>query len=457
MSKSQNTSTLTAYPVGSLQEFILIAMPLILLALSESLIKFGDRLCLSRYSIEALEANSCTLSLCALFQLPLLRVISITQAFIAQYKANNTLHKIGACVWQMIWLSLITSILSLALIPLGISYFLSSSPLQGLTVPYFYTLLPLNFLMPLTAALSAFYIGKGEVKNLLSLTFLSHFIFFILDPLLIFGISGLFPPLGLQGAALAKITSQLLLCILLLKNFLSKKNQLLYQTGDYQLRPSLLWECLRIGVPRSLSRIVLLFQWASVIRFLSLKGGDYLLAYSFGESIHFFFLFIVDGMSQAIISIGAYIAALKQKELITKFQKTVILFTLLCTLALCIPFYIFADPLIHFMFPQSLSLETLKLLRSCCFFSLFFFIAQSLNSLAHNLLTAFYDTLFQLFYNILFSWIAVYYFFVWSIESGLCPPDKVWLLSSLSLMIPSAVYFLRMRKFTHPKIKLSSS
>ncbi|MGR3973594.1 MAG: MATE family efflux transporter [Candidatus Rhabdochlamydia sp.] len=457
MSKITPTSDLTNSPLATFQQFVLIAMPLILLALSESVIKFTDRLCLSRYSIEALEANSCTLSLCALFQLPLLRIISIAQAFIAQYQADKQFHRMGSCIWQMIWISLIISTLSLGIIPLGVSYFLSPSPLHDLAIPYFYSLIPLNFLMPLTTALSAFYIGRGQVKQLLYLTFFSHAIFLILDPLLIWGIPAFLPPLGLQGSALAKLLSSLLLCILLFKRFLSPQNHLLYRTHDYQLNSALLWQYLTIGIPRSLSRIVLLFQWACVIRFLSLKGGDYLLAFSFGESIHFFFTFIVDGMSQAIISIGAYLAALRQKELIIKFQKIVIYFTLLAACLLCIPYVLFKEALIHFMLPYPLSSHTHHILSQCCLFSLLFFIAQSLNSLAHNLLTAFYDTLFQLFYNMIFSWIAVYYCFVIAIETGWCRPDQLWLLSSLSLSIPSIVYFIRMRKFTHPKVTSSVS
>ncbi|MGH2611506.1 MAG: MATE family efflux transporter, partial [Rhabdochlamydiaceae bacterium] len=140
---------LTRYPLGSFKEFLAISIPLILFLLSGSVMGFCDRLFLARYSIEALEACTSTLSLCALFQIPAVRVVSIIQVFIGKYKGAGELQKMGACVWQMVWMSLFLFLISLPLCFYAEHLFFKNTSIASLGIPYFRILLPLNFLCPL--------------------------------------------------------------------------------------------------------------------------------------------------------------------------------------------------------------------------------------------------------------------------------------------------------------------
>jgi len=169
----QNSRGLTHYPLGSFKEFLFISIPLILLLLSSSVMGFCDRLFLSRYSVEALETCTSTLSLCALFQLPAVRAVSIIQTFIGKYKGAGEFQKIGACVWQMVLSSVFIFLLA---VPIGLfakHFFFKSTSIASMGIPYFRILLFLNLLLPFGAALSSFYVGQGRTKTVLYATLCS--------------------------------------------------------------------------------------------------------------------------------------------------------------------------------------------------------------------------------------------------------------------------------------------
>ncbi len=444
----QNPKGLTRYPLGSFREFLVISLPLILLALVGSLMGFYDRLILSRYSIEALEACTSALAFSALFQLPTLRVISIIQAFIGKYKGMGELQKIGRCVWQMIWLSVFIFLLLIPVCFFIGPLFFKDTSIARLGIPYFLTLLPSNLLLPLGAALSSFYVGQGKTKIILYATLCGHAIHLLLDPLLIFGVKDLIPSYGLQGAAFALLAGQLVYCSFLFFAFLRKENRQIYGTNHYAFNRNQFFECLRIGIPRSLSRVLILLNWAFVVRFLTLKGGDYLLVLSFGGTIHYLFLFVVEGMGQAIVTIASYIVGIKELKCIRKLQKSAWLFIFSVMFLLSIPYLFCPQLVIGFIFPHLQNPETVNLLRCCCYWSFLYFFAQGINSVVHNLLTAFHDTLFQMIYSAIVSWVILYGAVFCMIDIWKWSPDKVWLASSFSCFATTAVYSLRTKRIS---------
>ncbi|MBI3211378.1 MAG: hypothetical protein HYZ47_01670 [Simkania negevensis] len=447
---------LTSYPIGSFKEFIAIFIPLFLLLLSGSIMNLCDRLFLSRYSIEALEACTSTLSLCALFHIPAVRIVSIIQAFIGKHKGEGDLQKIGEYVWQMMWLSIFIFLLSLPLGTFAEHFFFKNTSIARLGIPYFRTLLLLNFLLPFGAALSSFYVGQGKTQMILYATLCSHAVHVVIDPILIFGIKGVFSPLGLQGASIAMLIGQSVYCGILLKSFLQAENRHKYGTGDFTFKRSLFWKCLRIGVPRSLSRGIALLTWTAVVRLLTLKGGAYLLVISFGASIHLLFLFVIDGMGQAIVTIGSYVTGLKKMELIRNLIRNAGLLIAIMMVLLAIPYLFFPDHTVSFLLPKLKDPELQRYLRYSCYWSYVFFLAQSVNSIAHNLLTAFQDTLFQMVYNALFSWILTYGVTFYVIEIWHSPAHSTWLVMSLASAAAALVYFIR-AKIISNRIKLLAS
>ena len=126
---------------------------------------FCDRLFLSHYSLEALEACVSASSLIVLFQIPTISIACIAQVFVGRHRGLGQPVNIGKSVWQLVWWSLASWI---AILPLGLviePFYFQESAVTLLAREYFRPLLFFNFLYPLGAALSSFYIGQGKNKR----------------------------------------------------------------------------------------------------------------------------------------------------------------------------------------------------------------------------------------------------------------------------------------------------
>ena len=148
---------------GSVRELFVFSLPLILSFLSQSLMLFCDRLLLSRHSLHSLEVTTAAQALAMLFQIPCMRLVSISQVFVGQYYGGGKLHLIGPAIWQMIWFSFLSMV---AILPAGYIaqhfFFAQSTIPEG--IQYFEIQLWTNFLFPLSWALSCFYLGIGKSR-----------------------------------------------------------------------------------------------------------------------------------------------------------------------------------------------------------------------------------------------------------------------------------------------------
>ncbi|MGH2613277.1 MAG: hypothetical protein ACRDFB_09575, partial [Rhabdochlamydiaceae bacterium] len=291
-------------------------------------------------------------------------------------------------------------------------------------------------------------VGQGQTKTVLYATLFSHAIHLICDPVCIFGIKGFLRPGGIWGAGFATLFSQLTYCGVLLGLFLKDKNRKMYGIENYAFNKTLFWECLRIGIPRAISRGITLFTWTAAVRYLTLKGGSYLLVLSFGTSIHFLFIFILEGMGQAIVTIGSYIVGIKEMSHLRQLLRSAGLFIGIGMAILFIPYVLYPNLTISFIFPDLKDPTLLRLLRYSCYWSYLLFLTQSLNSIGHNLLTAFQDTAFQMFYNALSSWIFTYSILFYAIEVWGYSADCIWLIASVSSVMATPVYLMRAKVIT---------
>lgn len=437
---------LTSSPIGSFGELVTLAIPLILTLLSGNLLGFCDRLFLSRYSVEALQACSITLSLSYLFSSPLVRIVLIIQMFIGKYQGAQELEKIGPSVWQMIWFSLGLSFLTLPLCFYAEHLFFKNTSVAHLGIPYFRLLIPLNFLLPLGASLSAFYVGRGKGRFVLYATIASHSINLILNPFLIFGFKGICPSWGMRGAGIATLIGQSLFCGIQLLDFLKKPNRIIFHTHVWKFQKNLFFEYLKLGIPRSISRSISVLTWTAAVHFLTQKGGLYLLVLSFGSSIQLLYLFIIEGMGQAILIVGSYLVGIKKLNLLRQLVKSALLFLLMGAALLSIPFIVFPDAIIASLLHTSFDPPTLQSLRYTCYWNCALFLALGLNSIGYNLLTAFHDTLFQMIFNGISSWFLTYgaIYYILELQNG--SPDKLWPVMIFAATYAAFVYYLRVKR-----------
>ncbi len=424
----------------SLKGVAFLSFSFVLVLFSASLMGFCDRLLLAHFSIEGLEAGMTALWLTQLFQIPIIRVASTTQAFVAQYKGSGKLDLIGPCVWQAIWLSLMTMVITLPLAgPVGTFFFENTVLQEGKTC--FNYFMAFNFLFPLGAALSTFYLGQGQTKKVIRVSLISHGLHLLLDFPLIFGIPGFIPSLGPLGSVIAAVIAQLFFCFVLFLDFIHPKHNL-YATRDYFFKPAAFWNFIRVGIPRGIAKFVPLASWVVVTRMMVSKGGDYAAILAFGGTLQLFLNCLNDSLGQALITLGGYLIG-AQKLFVRKLIQTSALFLSLEWCVLAIPLLFFPEVVIRLFFKEEPTAALHASLVATCGFIWIFFLLEGLNMIGLGLITAYGDTVFQMYFSMP-GWVTAFPLTYFLIYRAGYSPEWFWLFSSTSCLLAASVYFARL-------------
>ncbi len=432
---------LTQYEPASFREIAKLSFSFIIVLFSASFMGLCDRLILAHSSIEGLEAGITALWLSQLFQVPIIRAASMAQAFVGQYKGAGQLEKIGPCVWQMIWFSLLSMLITWPVSrPIGSLFFQNAALQEGLVC--FRWLMLVNFLFPLGTALSAFYLGQGKTKRVLLTSLASHSLHILLDFPLVFGISSLLPPLGALGSILSAILAQLFFCGCLLFDFLSPKHHLLYYTHQFAFSWTSFWSYLRVGLPRTGAKLIQLGAWIAMTGLIVAKGEDYAAVLAFGGSLQMFLTCLNEGLSQALTTIGAYLIGSKQ-SLIWKAIRSGSLFLFLEGLILALPLCIFPESVVALFFKQPISPLLGEALNLTCLWIWLLFLMEGLNLIGYGLLSAYGDTVFQMKFAGL-VWITGCLPTYFAIQLGDASPDRFWLITAGACCIAAIIYFVRL-------------
>src|SRR5687768_7157956 len=98
---------------GDVLTFIRISFPLLLFLFCESLTTFFEYIFLSHHSPEAVSSSLNGTYLAFMFNSPCVAIASMAQVFIGYYQGSGELKRIGPCVWQLIWFSFLSLIITL--------------------------------------------------------------------------------------------------------------------------------------------------------------------------------------------------------------------------------------------------------------------------------------------------------------------------------------------------------
>jgi MATE family multidrug resistance protein len=233
----------------------LLAYPLILGHLSFTVQTFVNRLFLTWYSAEAVAGAVTGLfavwSIIALFT----GTGEYLTTFVAQYLGSGRPERIGPVLWQGIYFSIGAGLFIAALSPLVGSAFdvAGHAPvLRAYEVHYARALMLGALPVVLMATLSTFFAGRGQTQAVLRVNVLSTVVNVVLDYLLIFGKAG-FPEMGVTGAALGTILSQVVGAAVYLAIILKPEFRKAYRTlSGWRPEPWLVLRLMRFGMPTGL-------------------------------------------------------------------------------------------------------------------------------------------------------------------------------------------------------------
>lgn len=418
---------LTKYPLGSLRELIYISIPLILSFFSLSFMNFCDRFFLARHSAESLQASVIAGCLCLVFQQPLMRITSMVQVFVGLYRGSNHSHQIGENIWQMIWFSLFSMAITVPIGFLIAPHFFNGVAIKESACTFFYTQMMINFLFPLGIALTSFFVGQGKGRIIFLTTLCAHGLNICLDRLFIFGIDGYFPSLGALGASLATCIAQSVFCASLFLLFLSKEYRDSFHTANFRFKWNIFWDQMKVSVPRAIGRVVLLSAWLATSHIMMMKGNEYLTVLSIGGSLIALFIFINDGISQALVTVASHLIGSKNYQKIWLMIRSALILLLIISGILSFPFLFFPKYALSFFFTEKPSPEVYIMLQQACIWIWLYFFSYGYNAIGFSIVTAARDMKFYMF-AICFVWVTSFLPAYFGMNYWHWNADKLWLI-----------------------------
>lgn len=319
--KAKPSYQITPYPLGSLKEIWTLSWPLILGFLSNGMMIFVDRIMLGQYSVKAMNASATAGSASFSFLILPMIVAGISEVFAGRYNGEGAYSKMGSAVWQMIWFSLIMTPLFFLIAKIAPGFLFKSTQSPTLNGIYFYWLTCFGAFFCLTKAIMGFYIGQGKVKMIAFVVLAANVSNIGLDYLLIFG-TPFSPSMGIQGAAIATLTAEAMMAIILFACFIRKKNRRTKGTGNYMLKLSLIIESLKIGVPASLAHLSEYVSYFIFLNWINALGEDYLTIMVIMQTFYLLFFFIIEGISKGVTALISNFIGAKKFEYISKSVKS---------------------------------------------------------------------------------------------------------------------------------------
>jgi MATE family multidrug resistance protein len=257
---------------GSYREVIHIAWPLVVSMGSFTLMQFVDRMFLAWHSPISIQAALPAGILSFTFICTFMALCGYANTFVAQYHGAGDPEGCSRSTAQAVWLSILTWPILLATIPLGLRLLTISNHGPEVLAEeriYFIILTVGGFVVPLNAAISSFFTGRGETRTNMLATMAGNLVNGLLDYMLIFGKWGA-PEMGIKGAAIATVIAGFVTPGILFLLYFSRRYHAVYRTRSHlRIEFPLMMRLVRFGLPSGFNMLV---EIASFTLFILITG-----------------------------------------------------------------------------------------------------------------------------------------------------------------------------------------
>jgi MATE family multidrug resistance protein len=425
---------------------------------------FTDRIFLARYSLGALNACVNAGTLAWAFMAGIGMVTAMSEIFVAQYNGAKQRTRIGTPIWQMIWFSFGSLFLFIPMAIWGAPFIFGTGLYSAMEIQYFRWLMFFAPSYALMTAFAGFFIGRGQTKVMVWLALAANLINIFLDAILIFGIPGWIPELGVQGAAISTCFGYFFEATMLAYLFLKKENRIAFGTDQWRFNWDEMRKCCKVGLPQGIFCALEVFGWAIFYWMMTSLSEMHITISSICQSFIILFSFFCDGLSRGASAVaGNLIGAKKHQSVSRVLRSSVILifcFAVATSLLLVVDpvdtanilfFSHFegAHPLVGTMDPTFI--EALRFCMTLSFVYLFF---DGLRWVLGGILVASGDTLFLLIFGSLSVWaflLAPIYLIV--VQNQLAV-EYAWGLAVLYAIIFALVYWIRFKRGAWSRIDL---
>ncbi len=440
---------------GSFKELWKLSLPLMISFLSLFVMIFVDRLFLSIYSTETLNAATSAGTLSWSFLLGWTTLASLAEVFVAQYNGSKQYKKIGEPVWQMIWLGLISVVFFVLMGIFAGNFFYGAPSPTNHEHNYFSVTMYFGPFSVFLAALTAFLVGQGKTPLIKWLALLGNLINVILDPILIFGIKGFVPSMGINGACIATGVGIITQAAIMFYIFLQKDNRERYGTSDWTFKLKPFLKCLKVGMPPAVFVFFELLGWAIFYRMMSQIGPIHILVSSICQSILLLFVFFGLGLEKGAAAVAGNLIGSGKIDYIKKVLKSGMYLIGAFSVLVALFFVIYPEWLMDLFFksPSAFDshtsgvsllegaqlLEVKSLIRFGLAITGIYLVLEYARWLLSGILTAAGDTMFLMISGALCVWLLVItptYFFILKPKAPVEHSFLIWVLySSLATLI----------------------
>lgn len=387
-----------------------------------------------------------------IFQGALIAMAMMAQVFVARKHGSREWEQIGSGIWQWIWFSLFSMLVSVPGNLLYGYFYLEQTEIVQVAWPYFYVIIFSSFLYPLGAVLSCFFLGQKKTKLVFIGSLVCHLLKLGLSYILIFGYEYI-PSYGLVGGAVASLIAQGGFCLFLLVIFLNSTNSNTFKTREWHFRWDLFQDSISPGLMRACNRVLTFSSWIAITYLMTAKGGEYLLVLTIGGTLSFMSLFIGEALVQAQTTT---VARLIGAGGLSRLQPTFIaglLTSVMTSILIGIPLLFYPYEVFDWLFPQ-ISISHAILMEICygvwLSSTLFTFTSVPL-----GYILAFRDMRFSVLMGWL-SWVNGYLWMFFMISIVEIEPGQFWLTLSVMHLANAAAYFWRAKVLTNrEKLALS--
>src|SRR6202158_947608 len=306
------------YTAGSLNRAILLlAIPMVLEMVLESLFAVVDVFWVGRLGADAIATVGLTESLLSLVFAVGLGLSLSTTAMVARRIGEK--DKDGAAVAgvQAIVLGLGVSLaigLPCFFLAPRLLQLMGASP-QVVTVGSGYARIALGGSGAILMLFlnNAIFRGAGDAAIAMRLLWVSNIINLVLDPCLIFGV-GPFPRMGVTGAALATLIGRSIGVIYQFYRLLKGTERIHILVRQLQLRFDVLWRLVRVSLTGILQFAIAHTSWIGLVRIVSIFGAAALAGYTIAIRIVIFVILPSWGLSNAAATLVGQNLGAKQPE-----------------------------------------------------------------------------------------------------------------------------------------------
>lgn len=305
----------TTGPIG--RAILLLAIPMVLEMLMESVFAVVDIYWVSRLGFEAAATVGLTESLLTIIYALAIGLSIGAMAMIARRIGEQNPDGAARAAVQAIALALIVSIL-IAIVATPFSSqllaWMGGSPwVIEHGVAFTRVMLACNFTVVTLFMVNAVFRGAGDAAIAMRTLWIANWINIILGPCLIFGL-GPFPKLGIVGAAIATNIGRGTGALIALTRLFRGGGRITIRREHLRLEPAVMTRLIRLSATGTFQVFIGMASWIGLVRIISSFGSNAVAGYTIGIRVILFALLPSWGMANAAATMVGQALGAKNPE-----------------------------------------------------------------------------------------------------------------------------------------------